>query len=127
MTDDIEQKLDQLTVMMGKLVAEDEGQGKQFKPWVYQSKRGRGQNRGSFRWDNAYQGHWRYNQDFRDRMEYSSNNRGSYGYNMRGNQWQGEIIKITIIEEVIIGIEVMIGIGVDHVKGRVEIGDIIEV
>ena len=39
----------------------------------------------------------------------------------------GEIIIITIIEEVIIGIEVMIGIGVDHLKGRVEIGEIIEV
>ena len=31
-TDDIEQKLDKLTVMMGKLVTEDEGQSKQFKP-----------------------------------------------------------------------------------------------
>ena len=31
-TDDIEQKLDKLTVMMGKLVAEDKGQSKQFKP-----------------------------------------------------------------------------------------------
>ena len=35
----------------------------------------------------------------------------------------GEII---IIEGVVIGIEVMIGIGVDHLKGRVEIGEIIE-
>ena len=32
MTDDIEQKLDKLTVMMGKLVTEDKGQRKQFKP-----------------------------------------------------------------------------------------------
>ena len=31
MTDDIEQKLDKLTVMMGKLVTEDKGQNKQFK------------------------------------------------------------------------------------------------
>ena len=31
-----------------------------------------------------------------------------------------------IIEEVIIGIEVAIGIGVDHLRGRVEIGEIIE-
>ena len=30
--DDIEQKLDKLTAMMGKLVTEDEGQCKQFKP-----------------------------------------------------------------------------------------------
>ena len=40
--------------MMGKLVIEDEGQSKQFKPQVYQSNRGRGQNRGMFRLDNAY-------------------------------------------------------------------------
>ena len=32
MTDSIEQKIDKLTVMMGKLVMEDEGQNKQFKP-----------------------------------------------------------------------------------------------
>ena len=42
-----------------------------------------------------------------------------------------EIIKgmgeIIIIEEVIVGIKVTIGIGVDHMKGRVEIGEIIEV
>ena len=49
MTDDIEQKVDKLTVMMGKLVTEDKGQSKQFKPQVYQSNRGRGQNRGKFR------------------------------------------------------------------------------
>ena len=32
MTDDIEQILDKLTVMMGKLVTEDKGWSKQFKP-----------------------------------------------------------------------------------------------
>ena len=37
----------------------------------------------------------------------------------------GEII-ITI-DEVIIGIKVTIEIGVDHMKGRVEVGEIIEV
>ena len=37
----------------------------------------------------------------------------------------GEVI-ITI-EEVIIGIGVMIGIGVDHMKDRIEIGEIVEV
>ena len=31
------------------------------------------------------------------------------------------------IEEVILGIEVMIGIGVDHMKDRIKIGEIIEV
>ena len=31
MTDNVEQKIDKLTVMMGKLVTEDEGQSKPFK------------------------------------------------------------------------------------------------
>ena len=42
MTDSIEQKVDQLMLMMGKLVTEDKGQNKSFKPQVYQSNRGRG-------------------------------------------------------------------------------------
>ena len=46
--DDLEQKIDRLTVMMGKLVTEDEGHPKPFKPQVYQSNRGRSQSRGSF-------------------------------------------------------------------------------
>ena len=37
-TDGIEQKIGKLAVMMGKLVTEDEGQNRQFKPQVYQSK-----------------------------------------------------------------------------------------
>ena len=32
MTDGIEQKIDKLMVMMGKLVTEDKGQNRQFKP-----------------------------------------------------------------------------------------------
>ena len=46
--DDLEQKVDRLTVMMSKLLMEDEGCSKPFKPQVYQSKRGRNQNRGSY-------------------------------------------------------------------------------
>ena len=46
MPDDLEQKIDRLTVMMGKLVMEDKGHLKPFKPQVYQSSRGRNQNRG---------------------------------------------------------------------------------
>ena len=46
--DDLEQKIDRLTVMMGKLVTEDEGHQKPFKPQVYQSNRGRDQSRGNF-------------------------------------------------------------------------------
>ena len=65
-TDDIEQTIDGLMTMMGKLVTEDEGQGKPFKPLVYLSNRGRRQNRGSyqdmFRSNNTYRGHSTYNQ-----------------------------------------------------------------
>ena len=66
MTDDIEQKIDKLRVMMGKLVTEDAGQNKPFKLQVYQSNRGRGQNRhnydqreyqGSFRSNNVHRCH----------------------------------------------------------------------
>ena len=41
----LQQKIDNLTVMMGKLVTKDEGQNRQFKPGVYQSNRGTGQTR----------------------------------------------------------------------------------
>ena len=48
MKDDLEQKIDKLMVMMDKLVTEDDGHSKPFKPKIYQSGRGRNQNRGSF-------------------------------------------------------------------------------
>ena len=48
MTDSIEQKIDKLMVMMGKLVMGDEGQNRPFKPPVYQSSRGRGQTRHNY-------------------------------------------------------------------------------
>ena len=48
MADGLEQKIDKLMVMMGRLVAKDEGQNRQFKPWVYQSNRGRGQTRWNY-------------------------------------------------------------------------------
>ena len=71
--------------MMGKLVTEDKGHDKPFKPQVYQSNRGRGLNRGNylgrFRSNDEFIGHSRYNQNYRGRMTYSPNNRGSYGYN----------------------------------------------
>ena len=53
-------------------MTEDEGQSKPFKPLVYQSNRGRKQNRGSYqgryRFNNVYRGCSVYNQDFRGRM-----------------------------------------------------------
>ena len=48
MTDDIEQKIDKLRAMLGKLVTEDEEQNRQLKLWVYHSNRGRGQPRSNY-------------------------------------------------------------------------------
>ena len=53
----------------------------------------------------------------------SLNNRGSYGYNMKGSQ---RYRRNNNMEEVIIGIKVMTGIGKDHMKGKVEMGKTIE-
>ena len=84
--DDLEQKVDRLTVMMGKLVTEDKGQSKLFKTQVYQPNRVRNQNRGnyhgSFRNNNAYRGHPKYNQNFRGSARGSFNKRENYRYNM---------------------------------------------
>ena len=44
-TDGIEQMIDKLMVMMGKLVMGLEGQNRQFKPCMYQASRSRGQAR----------------------------------------------------------------------------------
>ena len=49
MMDGLEQKIDKLTVMMGKLVTEDNGQNRWFKPQVYQTNRGRGQTRCNYK------------------------------------------------------------------------------
>ena len=46
--DDLEHKTDKVTVMMDKLVTEDNGCSKPFRPQIYQSGRGRDQNRGNF-------------------------------------------------------------------------------
>ena len=46
--DDLEQKIDRMPVMTGKLVTEDEGQSKPFKPQVYQSSRCRNWKRGYY-------------------------------------------------------------------------------
>ena len=90
MMDGIEQKIDKLMVMMGKLVMEDKGQNRQFKPWVYRSNRGRRQTgcnyeqrrvQDRFRSNNMYRGRPRYGQDYRGRSRYDSNYGGSYKYN----------------------------------------------
>ena len=80
--DDLEQKIDRLTVMIGKLVTEDEP----FRPQVYQSNIGRNQSRGSyqgrFRSNNTYRAHPMYNKNFRGSIRGNFNNRGNYGYNL---------------------------------------------
>ena len=43
--DNLESKIDKLTVMLGTLAAKDNNEKKSFKPQIYQC-RGRGQNRG---------------------------------------------------------------------------------
>ena len=75
--------------MMGKLVTEDEGHSKPFRPQIYQPGGGRNQNRGNshgrFR-NNAYRGCTLYNKNFRGRYRGNLNNTGNYGYNGRGGQ-----------------------------------------
>ena len=46
--DDLEKKIDRLMVMMDKLVTEDDGNSKPFRPQIYQPGRGRNQNKGNF-------------------------------------------------------------------------------
>ena len=122
MTDDIEQKIDKLMLMMGKLVTEDKGKNKPFKPWVYQSNRDRGQNRGNYQ--GSYRGHSRYNQNFRGRMTYSPNNRGSYGYNTWGNQRYGRYNNYGKGGN---GDQLIIEEEVGHLKDRIEGGEMTEV
>ena len=43
--EELNDKIDKLTVMTGKLAAKDSGRTRQFKPQIHQNK-GRGQNRG---------------------------------------------------------------------------------
>ena len=43
--DELADKIDKLTVMLGRLAAKDNSKKKPYKPQIYQS-RGRGQNRG---------------------------------------------------------------------------------
>ena len=86
---DLEHKIDRLMVMMDKLVTEDDGHSKPFKPQIYQPGRGRNQNRGNFRGrfrNNAYKGHMMYNQNFRGRYRNNFNRRGNFGSNTRGSQ-----------------------------------------
>ena len=114
--DDLEQKIDRLTVIMGKLVKEDQGNPKPFKPQVYQSNRGRNQSRGNYHGrfrSNAYRGHPMYNQNFRGRNRGNFSNRGSYA-DITCEVVRGIEIITMIIEETIIEVRIMTEIGVGH-------------
>ena len=85
----LDHKIDRLTVMMDKLVTEDNGCSKPFKLQVYQPSRGISQNRGNFHGrfrSNAYRGRVSYNQNLRGGYRNNFNSRGSFGYNTRGSQ-----------------------------------------
>ena len=134
-TDSIEQKIDKLTVVMGKLVMGDKGQNRQFKPQVYQSNRGRGQTRCNhdqrrfqdrFRPNNAYRGQARCGQDYRGRTRYYSNSGGSYGYNTKGHQRYGRSNNNNNRRGNFRS-QIMIGIGVGDMKDRKEIKGTVEV
>ena len=76
-------------VMMDKLVTEDDGSSKPFKPQICQPSRGRNQNRGNFHGrfrNNMYRGCTLYNQNFRGRYRSNFNRRGNFHYNTRGSQ-----------------------------------------
>ena len=86
--DELGDKIDKLTVMIGKLAARDSGSGRQFKPQICEGKK-RGQNRGSYARHNYgqqdYQNRYRsvsqdkrwYRQD-RSRPRYKHNHRGRF-------------------------------------------------
>ena len=85
--DDLEQRIDRLMVMMDKLVTEDDGSSKPFKPQIYQPSRGRNQNRGNFHGrfrNNAYRGCTPDNQNFRGKYRSNFNRRGKLRNNYRG-------------------------------------------
>ena len=89
--EDLEQKIDRLTVMMGKLISNRiQRAHKPFKPQVYQSNRGRNQTGGNY-WgrfinNNAYSGCPMYNKNFGGRTRGNFSNRGNYRYNRWGSQ-----------------------------------------
>ena len=117
MQDDLEQKIDKLTVMMGKLVTEDDGCSKPFRPLIYHPGRGRNQNRGNFC------GRLRNNMHTEDAhctiktlevdIEVTSNNRGNYaGIMLEVVRDTETIIKITA--GIIIEVKSMTEIEVGH-------------
>ena len=67
--DEIEDKIDKLTIMKGKLAAKDDNNRRPFKPQIYQS-RGRGQNRGYNQRNYQSQNRLDNKSDSRDRRQF---------------------------------------------------------
>ena len=90
----LEDKIDKLKVMMGKLAKRDNGTNRQFKPQIYQSKR-RGQSKNFYDTCNYDRGNYqnRYRSNSRDRrFQFGGQSRGRLRYeqnykrgNFRGN------------------------------------------
>ena len=79
MQDRLDNKIDNLALMVSKLTTEGNNQNKQFKPKIYQS-RWRGQSR-NYYYQSNYQNRYRFNSG--DRRT-SFRCRGQYGQNYRG-------------------------------------------
>ena len=113
---DLEQKIHRLTVMMGTLMTEDEGQSKPFELQVYQPIRGRNQIRGN------YHGRFRNNNAFRGCIMHNQNVRGRARDSFIIEETMGiicEVIRdieiiITITEETVIEVETTTGTEVGH-------------
>ena len=91
----LEDKIDKLTVMMGKLAARDKGTNRQFKPKIYQSRR-RGQSRNFYDSHNYNRGNYqnRYRSNSRDRrIQFSGQSRGRprYEQNYRTGNFRGSM------------------------------------
>ena len=91
--DGLEDKIDTLTVMIGKLTTRDNGTNKEFKPPIYQSK-SRGQSRNFYDTHNCYRGNYqnRYRSNSRDRrIQFSGQSRGRprYEQNYRNDHRRG--------------------------------------
>ena len=86
--EELEDKIDKLTVMIEKLAARDSRSNRQFKPQIYQRRR-RGQNRGNYDRCNYDQQDYQNRSDSGDRRQYRQNRgRPQYGQNYRGENFR---------------------------------------
>ena len=119
----LKDKIDKLAVVIGKLAARDSRSSRQFKPQIYQSKRG-GQNRGNYDRCNYDQQDCenRCRPDSGDRRQYRLNRgipryRQNYtGENFRGHARRYQNLKDKVAEEntgITIEMKVLAEIGIE--------------